>query len=64
MNTLRDWQRCQVERSTRSWGCRRAVVGCSDQSTEVDMSTLAFATGGPAHQTQFVIVNDGSSKLA
>jgi hypothetical protein len=25
---------------------------------EVDMSTLAFATVGPLHQTQFVIVND------
>jgi hypothetical protein len=28
------------------------------QSMEVDMSTLAFATGGPLHQTQLVIVND------
>src|SRR4029077_3937461 len=29
-----------------------------NDAMEVDMSTLAFATSGPLHQTRFVIVND------
>jgi hypothetical protein len=29
-----------------------------NDAMEVDMTRLAFATGGPRHQTRFVIVND------